>query len=78
MKNDKGGGRGLISFLPLKRGKSLLEGGGLFERGELNREFTVCSLIHGVLEKTCGSLHLFAFNVQLEKFLYSTVKYHYC
>ena len=34
------GGGGLINFLPLKRG-SLLEGGGLFERGGLNRGFTV-------------------------------------
>jgi len=51
VKNNKGGeGRGFINFLPLKRGKGVLEGGGLFERGELHRGFTVCSLIHGVLE----------------------------
>ena len=32
--------RGLINSLPLKRG-AVLEGGGLFERGGLNRGFTV-------------------------------------
>ena len=31
---------GLINFLPLKRG-GLLRGGGLIERGGLNRGFTV-------------------------------------
>ena len=44
MGEGRGGGLnregGLINFLPLKRG-GLLEGGGLFEREGLNREFTV-------------------------------------
>ena len=39
---------GLINVLPLKRG-GLLEGGRLFERGELNRGFTVVELTRLVL-----------------------------
>ena len=45
VKNNQGRGvvlieKGLINFLPLKRG-ALLEGRGLFERGGLNRGFMV-------------------------------------
>ena len=45
VKNNQGRGvvlieKGLINFLPLKRG-GLLEGRGLFERGGLNRGFMV-------------------------------------
>ena len=63
MKNNKGGG-GLFNFLPQKRGEGLLEGRGPILEGGGVGGFTVCSLIHGVLEKTRGSLHFFPFNVQ--------------
>ena len=33
MKNNQGGRGWLINFLPPKRGGSLVEGGGLFEKG---------------------------------------------
>ena len=42
MKNkDRGEGGGLINFPPLKRGGGLIREGDLFERGGLNRGFTV-------------------------------------
>ena len=45
MKNDKGEGRELLTFFPWNGGGRGGGGGGLFEKGGLNRGFTLPLLL---------------------------------
>ena len=61
---------GLIEGGGLFEKGGLIEGGGLFEKGGLIEDLRYVPLY--------TTSPFIPFNVQLETFLYSTVKYHYC